>query len=387
MLFGLSFLAGAQDVQPPASQEPEAQGVQQARVPSAKGQLLRAARDGQVEEVRALLMAGGDANQALWMASMSGQAQVAALALEFGAKLTGPDELGQRCLRQALFNSNEGERKKFPKLAKGDGYDEIIALLLDHGVSPDAPNDLGFTPLMEAAIWGNAKAASLLLAHGAKPDREAPDGGTALNSASLLGHGEVVEELVKAGASVEPPAKDGTTPILMAACAGSEEALSYLMATPSKGWWWIKTPKGNTYLLAVKTLIKANADVNAAAKNGVTALMAASRAGDVAIVKELLDAGAALHDADGKGRTALMAAVSSGSVPLVQLLLERGADPKAVALDGATALSLAKRGKSPEMVRLIQRATDPKAPEEAPAKAMAPPVEATPAPAPNTPPT
>lgn len=359
MLLTLSFLAGAQEAPQPVPQEPEAQGAQQARTPGPKSQLARAARDGQVEEVRALLMAGGNPNLAFTTAVLFGQADIVKMAIEFGAKLTGDRDPGVQALRTALSFSDKSTQQML-KSKPGNGYDEIIAILLDHGVPADSTDDLGMPLLITASLAGNAKAAQLLLDHGAKPDKGPQSGGTPLACAALYGHGTIVELLLKAGASVNLRDESEQVPLSLAACAGSHESWALLEGRAVSDFSWDKGRHGKDYSLAVKALIKANADVNATAKNGVTALMAASRAGDLAIVKELLDAGAALHDADDKGRTALMAAVSSGAVPLVQLLLERGADPKAVALDGTTALSLAKRGKSPEMVRLIGQALEKK---------------------------
>jgi ankyrin repeat protein len=366
-------LKGTQVQTPNASQATNLSNPGPPRLPSLNVQVARATKEGQVEEVRTLLLAGGSPNWALWWAAMWGRADVAELALQFGPALTGQndlprelatDDLGKRALAAALASSNKGFSEQNLKGKRGDGFNEIIALLLDHGVAAETPNDLGMTPLMEAAMFGNAKATTILLEHGAKPDRESPRGSTALREAAFFGHGAVVEELLKAGASADLADEKKATPLLNACCAGSEEALALLTGAASDAWSWIKGPRGKDYLLAVKALIKADADVNASAKNGVTALMAASRAGDIAIVKELLDAGAGLHDADDLGRTALMAAVQSGKVPLVVLLLERGADAKVVALDGTTALVLAKRGKDPEMVRVLKTALECKEPAE-----------------------
>jgi ankyrin repeat protein len=358
LLLCLSLPLCAQEQQP-ASGDATAQSEQQARRPIDSNRLAVASKTGQVEEVRALLMAGGNPATAFKVGVLYGQAEVVALAIELGAPLTGPEDPGVQAVETALSFSNKATQGIL-RAKPGNGYDEIIGLLLDHGVPADSLGTAGLPLLVTASLAGNAKGVSLLLDHDAKPDREAEGGGTPLACAAMNGHGEVVELLLKAGASVNLPRGEQQTALQLAACAGSHEAWALLAGKTAEDFSWDKGRHGKDHLRAVKALIGANANVNAAAKNGVTPLMAASRAGDVVIATELLDAGAGIHYADDKGRTALMAAVSSGVVPVVQILLERGADPKAVALDGSTALGIAKRGKEPEMERVVKKALERK---------------------------
>ncbi len=55
---------------------------------------------------------------------------------------------------------------------------EIVALLLDHGATPDARRHGGWTALHAAAMNGDAQMARVLLEHGADPDLATDDGQT-----------------------------------------------------------------------------------------------------------------------------------------------------------------------------------------------------------------
>jgi ankyrin repeat protein len=80
---------------------------------------------------------------------------------------------------------------------------------------------------------------------------------------------------------------------------------------------------------AVRRLIAARADVNAANRLGMTPLLMASRLGNAAVADALLKAGANPHASGPEGETALMAAAGAGSVDIVRALLARGANVNA----------------------------------------------------------
>ena len=336
--------------------------------PSLNRQLAQAVARGQVEEVSALLTAGADPQMPLRIAATYGQAEIFKLLVDHGARLTGPDNPGDDYLRMALYGSNkkvqerdaqnQAKRAAEGKVAiqNGGGYNEIIKILLEHGVPADSTNQLGFTPLMEASMWGNETAVSLLLEHGAKTDTELrEEGGTALSGAAWFGFGKIVELLLKAGASPDAADSEKATPLLRASCAGSPAAMVLTSGGKSEGYAYLMKVRGNEFGRAVRALIAAGANPNLGNKRDVTPLMASSLAGNLDIATALLDAGADPNLRDKEGRTALMFATKSGQPALVELLLSRKADPKAVALDGKTALAIAKGGKSRETIQLLQK--------------------------------
>ena len=93
-----------------------------------------------------------------------------------------------------------------------------------------------------------------------------------------------------------------------------------------------------------------------------TALMFASRFGDVESARLLLAAGADANDRDAWGVSATMLAAFSGHGEVARLLLANGADPN-VDASGFTALHCAiMRRDGATVAALLQRGADPNAP-------------------------
>ena len=126
------------------------------------------------------------------------------------------------------------------------------------------------------------------------------------------------------GRNAGSPDDRGRTPLMIAASIGSIDAM--------------------------KLLIEAGADVNAADSFGATALMFAIR--DIAKVRVLLDAGARANEKSRQGQTALLLAASTtGSIETVRLLVAKGADAKAVGASGRTGLIMAANQNDLAMVQ------------------------------------
>jgi len=86
------------------------------------------------------------------------------------------------------------------------------------------------------------------------------------------------------------------------------------------------------------TLVAAGADVNLAAVNGITPLMAAAYGGHTEFVGVLLDKGANVAAVDRLQKNAMTYAAGEGHTAIVKLLLARGVDPNAVYRNDLTAL-------------------------------------------------
>jgi ankyrin repeat protein len=106
-------------------------------------------------------------------------------------------------------------------------------------------------------------------------------------------------------------------------------------------------------LVAVQSLIKQKADVNAAEVDGTTALHWAARADNVEMVRTLLRAGGDARLANRYGITALQLAAVNGSAPIVKLLVEAGADVNASLPEGETILMTAARTGRPEALEIL----------------------------------
>jgi ankyrin repeat protein len=234
------------------------------------------------------------------------------------------------------------------------GNAPAVQALLAAGADPRAANRAGATALM----WGVADAGitGLLLDHGADANAATPLRVTALSLAAGRQDGEAVTRLLLArGAKPTPQV------LVSAAAAGSEGMFKLLVASGAD-------PRGVPplgLLQAVRTgcracieALSANADANALA----LALVGGAPFGDAAAMKILLERGGktdatVVFRPDLTGRTPLMMAANSDAptAAAVRLLLARGADANFKGPDGETALELARHGRTP-VVELLEQA-------------------------------
>jgi ankyrin repeat protein len=285
--------------------------------------LVAAAKEQDLQAVRALLKADADVNTrradgatALLWAAHWDELEMADLLLRAGADVNAAENRGVTPLALAC------ENRSAPMVVK----------LLASGARPNVAQKSGVTPLMTAARTGDLNVVKALLAHGADLSVAIPaTAQTALMWATAEGHLEVMRALITAGADVHASSKIGFTPLLFAARNGDLEA--------------------------VKVLISAGVGVNERGSDGTHALPLAivSGRGDVAMF--LLEQGAdpsgtmhgvgALHAAVGRVDDWLnvwlrerghhfsyfgaytAALEQSRRLPLVKALLAAGADPNA----------------------------------------------------------
>lgn len=178
-------------------------------------------------------------------------------------------------------------------------------------------------PGLLAARDANGASAILVAAYNMKPDVAnaliALGAPLDIFEAAVLGHVARIEEILKTSPSrASEYAPDGFTPVALAAFFGQ--------------------------LAAVKTLIAAGADVNAAAKNSlkVTALHAAVAGRNAEIVTAVLAAGADANAPQQAGFRPIHEAGNNANRALAELLLAHGADPTLAADNGKNAIDLAR---------------------------------------------
>jgi uncharacterized protein len=105
---------------------------------------------------------------------------------------------------------------------------------------------------------------------------------------------------------------------------------------------------------AVRSLLKAGADVNAAQGDGMTALHWAARHGDTELARLLIYAGANLKATTRLGGyTPLLMASQQGDTAIIDLLLKAAADPKAATTNGTTPLMFAAAAGGADAVQLL----------------------------------
>ncbi|HUK82088.1 MAG TPA: ankyrin repeat domain-containing protein [Verrucomicrobiae bacterium] len=286
--------------------------------------LILATRTGQVEIVRTLLKAGADVNAtnasgsaALMVAARRGDVPLVHVLLDAKANVRTKDELGITALH---FAAREGKV-------------EVMELLLAAGADASVSDDhfLG-TPLHHAAIGGNADTVRCLLRHGCPVNLRDSRGATPLHSAAIGRNADtnVIKVLLEAGADINAAhAADGSTPLMWAADSEHPAVLEFL--------------------------IQSHADLNKTDSVGWTALMRAKFAGNEEAVKILQRAGCV-------ERTDLSYTAAIGDLAAVKsLLAKRGIGrPKQKELDDSLCLA-AQKGNAAIVKELLAHHANPNA--------------------------
>lgn len=272
-------------------------------------------------------------------------------------------------MMEALRN---GDSQQFRKMVKDD----------PPAVNLKGPS--GNTPLMYAALYGDADSVKLLLEHGADPNLRNDAHATALTYA--------VRDLDKTRLLLEHQSDpnvrsdEGRTPLAIAAAGlGSSAVIKLLLdhgADPG-----LKAPAGaisplNLGLLTfdeatLRMLLNRGANFrpyplvaalrakcapcvdllvqSASPVNLTNALTVAARTGDTNAVHLLVERGADVNGTVGGNLTVLMSAVSAenASTEIVKTLLEHGAAVNAKNLGGETALDLAKQQGKTQVLELL----------------------------------
>ncbi|MBL6622005.1 MAG: ankyrin repeat domain-containing protein [Rickettsiales bacterium] len=170
-------------------------------------QLLRAAKDGNSEEVKRLLEAKADVNAK----DVDGQTP-----LQFAA------EYGHTGIAAALIaaEANVNAKARYGitplHLAARNGHTNIVQELIAKGADVNAKNNIGYTPLLYAAANGHTKIAAALIAKGADVNAKNTFGGTPLHWAAAVGKTDTVKKLIEAGAKVDAKNTSGKTALDMA---------------------------------------------------------------------------------------------------------------------------------------------------------------------------
>lgn len=229
--------------------------------------LVDAARNGNVDAVRALLKGGADPNQAAadgstavhWAVHGDDLAMLNAL-LAAGAK---PDTVTRYRIAPLA-------------LAAQNGNAAVIERLLEAGANPDTASEEGQTALMTAARNGSVAAVRALLKRGAQVGlAESFRGQTALMFAAGEGNTDAVKLLLESGAKRDERSKGGYTPLLFAV--------------------------RNNRIDTVKFLLDQGANANDKIPDGTSALSLAILNADFDLAALLLDSGADPNVPDPRG--------------------------------------------------------------------------------------
>ncbi|XP_049767599.1 speckle-type POZ protein-like [Schistocerca cancellata] len=150
--------------------------------------LIKAAKQGTVDDVRTLLAAGADVGAreedstrrtALHYAAAEGHVEAARCLVEAGAEMGARTSRGNTPLHRAAWN----------------GHAAVVRLLTASSADPNAWSEGGWTPLHDAAFNGHAQAATALLLAGADRRARNNEGKTALDLAREKNHHQLIDIL------------------------------------------------------------------------------------------------------------------------------------------------------------------------------------------------
>jgi len=185
---------------------------------------------------------------------------------------------------------------------------------------------------------GRRRALLVLLAAAPIAGAQAPANLLSLNAqllaAARAGDVPAVRQVLARGAAPDSRNREGKTALLLA-CEQGQLALA-------------------------ATMLEVRADVDLAAVNLVTPLMAASHGGHVELVRRLLAAGARTDPVDRLHKPAIVYAAGQGHAEIVALLLDHGVAVDGVYANRLTALMWAAGQGHADVVRLLlARGADP----------------------------
>ncbi|KAF8248501.1 hypothetical protein K440DRAFT_679759 [Wilcoxina mikolae CBS 423.85] len=238
----------------------------------ANEKLIKAAKNGYVDEVRLLLAWGTDINavnekgwSALHIATKSRRNNVARLLIRWGADIEKDNWFGQRPFHAAAGyknvdvvdlmlekgrNIDEANHNGDTTLHRAALYEdyEAVQLLLDgasfcgigwgiggnsvlarEGADIKCKDQFVTTPLHDAAKNGRKDVVQLLLARGANINDGDIDGINALHWAVVRRHREVVRLLLEFGADIEARSSDGWSALHFAARGGTRDMAQLLL--------------------------------------------------------------------------------------------------------------------------------------------------------------
>eukprot|EP00752_Nemacystus_decipiens_P016405 g14662.t1 len=317
-----------------------------------------------VAATRALLTAGADVTlrdnasglSALDMAVWFGFAGITSALIEHGVDITAAGVDGCTALH----------------FAAARGHAEVVTLLCLHGAAIDALSDHGCTPLHLAAMRGEVAATRALLTAGADVTlRNMEDGKSALDLAAFEGHADAASAIIERGGDVNAAGTDGQTPLHRAAvgstAVGSAEVVSLFCleygaavnASDGGGFTPILSAALRGNVAATQALLAAGADVTLRENMlDFSPLDVAATMGHADVVRLIVDHGIDVNAASRDGITALHAAASRNRLEVIDVLVAAGADVNAEQVgqgEGDTCLHMAaSHAHTPSVLALLK---------------------------------
>lgn len=339
----------------------------------------------------------GDGHTPLMLACDTADVEQVKLLLSKNVSINAKNKNGITALMLAAKANSMTFGKTLPPI---ESYDQIVALLLQHGADVNSADKRNNTVLTYAALGGDVIDVKILIAKGALVNTTNAGGTTMLHAAALSGNLDTLKFFIAKGVNVNAVDDRGRTPLwLTASWTSPLEAFKLLIDNGADVK--VRNSDGETLLMEVsgesgsdmatrltqeskaKLLIEKGIDIDAQsdlslaaqsfnsqlggfgvdrsmATSGKTALMFAVREHDPEMIKLLLAHGANVNLADEKGQTALMHACLAGMQDNAILLLKNKADPNSADSMGTTAVMIATKADNLELCEaLFDKGADP----------------------------
>ncbi|HLK50060.1 MAG TPA: ankyrin repeat domain-containing protein [Bryobacteraceae bacterium] len=208
---------------------------------------------------------------------------------------------------------------------------EMTELLLNAGGKASAANQSGATPMLLAAMNGNAAILERLIQSGADPNAPVSNtGDTALMIASRTGKVDAVKVLLDRGAKVNAKESWGGTTALMWAVAELHPDVARLLvesgADVNAKSNFVPSASGRGFEGTSAVVPKSNQTTEEFASGWMTPLMFAAREDDVESARVLVEAGADVNALGADGKDALGLALFNGSYRVASLLIDSHAN-------------------------------------------------------------
>lgn len=257
------------------------------------------------------------------------------------------------------------------KEAADEGDAEIVAALCEAGAPLDIVSQYEYSPLFQAIVGGHLEVVDVLIEAGVDLDVRLSNRPPIVVAAGP--HLPIVERLVEAGCEVDPLSA-GSSPLISAAAKGSHELVDWLIARDvrldtrdTKRRTALHHAVDEGYATIVEALCEAGADLEVESLDGLTPLVLAAKSGKAGIARILLETGAdpSRADADGvsardyaAGRKELAAVFSElvpagdgGELPDITQPVDEA--------DWPTLLDVAYLGDEPRLIDLCRQGADP----------------------------
>ncbi|KAG4066558.1 hypothetical protein HA402_007194 [Bradysia odoriphaga] len=253
------------------------------------------------------------------------------------AKQKEKEWLKSQSRRDRNSNNNNAKKRKHItfensvvvlEAAARNDIDEV-ARLLESGVSPDATNEDGLTPLHQCCIDNNADMLTLLLDFGAFVNAKDSEKWTPLHAAATCGHLYLVKILINRGANLLAVNVDGNMPYDL---CEDEETLDCIEAEMSRRGVTqelideTRAATENQMLQDLTEIAARCGDLEYPDKQGATPLHIASANGYTKVVEFLLENHVNVDATDKDLWSPVHAAACWGHMEVLEMLAMSGAD-------------------------------------------------------------